>query len=132
MKKDMTDYINSMIEDNLETLGKIISLQYRKFIRFYELVSEYSGSIDAVKYDFISPTSLDVSLTFESKEDLKKVKKEIETAMEKSKYDGSVKQESPKKDNRLFISIILEEPDDINIIEDTEDDITNEEETAEV
>ena len=132
MKKDMTDYINSMIEDNLETLGKIISLQYRKFIRFYELVSEYSGSIDDVKYDFISPTSLDVSLTFESKEDLKKVKKEIETAMEKSKYDGSVKQESPKKDNRLFISIILEEPDDINIIEDTEDDITNEEETTEV
>lgn len=107
MKKEMSDYINGMTENNLETLEQIITLQYRKFIQFYKLVKEYSGIITKVKYQFISPSSLDVLLVLNTKRDLSNLKKELEKSMEKSKYDGSVK--VVKKN--IFISIILEESD---------------------
>lgn len=107
MKKEMSDYINGMTENNLETLEQIITLQYRKFIQFYKLVEEYSGIITKVKYEFISPSSLDVLLVLNTKRDLSNLKKELEKSMEKSKYDGSVK--VVKKN--IFISIILEESD---------------------
>ena len=105
MKQVMTDYINSMTEGNLDSLEQIISLQYRKFIRFYRLVEGYSELIKNLKYEFNSPTSLDVLLVLESKAKPENIKKEIEASMSESKYDGEVK--LVKKN--VFISIILDE-----------------------
>ena len=105
MKQEMSDYMNAMTSSDLETLEKIISLQYRKFVKFYKLVKDYSGLISKVKYEFNSPSSLDVVLTFNTKRNLENIKKELESSMEKNSYDGIV--ESVKKG--LFISIKLDE-----------------------
>ena len=105
MKKDMTDYINGMTENNLDTLEQIISLQYKKFMKFYKIVEPYSSSIEKVKYQFESPLSLDVFLILDSKKDAKELKRELESLMEKHDCNGSV--EVNKKD--IFISIIMDE-----------------------
>lgn len=105
MNKDMVDYMNELSSCNLETLEQIISLQYRKFVRFYKLVEGYSGDINKIKYEFNSPSSLDVVLTFKRKKELSKIKNELEDSMKKSSYDGSVKLN--KKE--ILISIELDE-----------------------
>lgn len=105
MKKDMTSYINSMTENNFETLKQIISLQYRKFVKFYKIVAPYSSSIEKLKYQFKSANSLDVYLILDSKKDAKGLKQELESLMEKYDCNGSV--ELDKKD--IFISIIMDE-----------------------
>ena len=109
MNKKMTDYINEMASSNMETLEKIISLQYRKFVRFYKLVESYSDMIKKVKYEFNSPLSLDVVLVFnDSKDgkDIKNIRKKLEESMIESKYDGYTKIIEKKC---IFISIELDE-----------------------
>jgi hypothetical protein len=101
----MVDYINDLSDSNLETLEQIISLQYRKFIRFYQLIEKYSGIIKKVQYEFISPSSLDVVLIFDTKRKLENIKKEIDDEMEKLKYDGSTE----VKKKTIAMSIVLDE-----------------------
>lgn len=105
MKKDVVDYMNELTSSNLNSLEQLISLQYRKFIQFYRLVKDYSDIITKVKYEFNSPSSLDVVLIFDTKRDLKDIKKELISSMEKSKYNGSIK--VVKKS--IYMSIILDE-----------------------
>lgn len=105
MKRDMADYLNALTSDDLETFEQIISLQYRKFVRFYNLVNRYSSLIDKLKYNFEDASSLDVILTMDSSADMKMIKKELESSMEKSGYDGSIKIQK----KNLRISIILME-----------------------
>ena len=105
MKKDMFDYIDKLSGKDFKTLEKIISFQYRKFIRFYRLVESYSGIITKVKYNFISPSSLDVVLTFNTKRDLGNIKKEMLKSMDENGYEGVI--EHNKKN--MSISITLEE-----------------------
>ena len=105
MKKDLVDYLNALSSSDFDILEKIISLQYRKFVRFYKLVSEYSGIISKVKYEFNSPSSLDVVLNCDTKKNLGSIKKELESSMEKSKYDGEIK--LIKKN--MYISLTLDE-----------------------
>lgn len=115
MKKTMPDYMNAMTGGNLETLEMIISRQYRKFVRFYKLVSSYSDNIKGLQYEFNSPLSLDVLLEFDSKKPLETIKKDLEKLMVKKNYDGSVK--ISKK--RVMISIVLpEETDKVISIEE--------------
>ena len=102
----MTEYMNSLTGDNLDTLEKIISHQYRKFVRFYFLVKEYSDIIDKLCYEFNSESSLDIIIKFKSKkDDLKSIKKELDKMISKNDYIGSV--EIIKKD--MMISISMEE-----------------------
>lgn len=112
MVKQMNEYLNCMTGNDLDTLEKIISCQYRKFVKFYRLVEDYSDIIEEIGYEFNSPSSLDVSIKFNKKKDLKELKSSMDKYMSKYAYDGSV--EIKKK--MIFISIILEEKDE----EDTE------------
>lgn len=105
MKKVITQYMNDMTSGDLETLEKIISFQYKKFVRFYKLIHDYSGLISKLKYEFNSASSLDVLLYMDTKRDLKKLCDEIEDMMKKSEYDGEV---SVVKKN-IFISLVLDE-----------------------
>ena len=94
-----------MTSGDLETLEKIISLQCKKFVRFYKLIKEYSGLISKIKYEFNSASSLDILLYLETKRDPKKICDEIESSMQESGYDGNV---SVVKKN-IFISLFLDE-----------------------
>ena len=105
MLKQMNEYLNSMSGNNLDTLEKIISLQYRKFIKFYRLVEDYSDFIDGLEYEFNTASSLDVSIKFNSKKNLKELKESMTKYMNKYAYDGFV--EINKK--MMFVSIIMEE-----------------------
>lgn len=107
MNKVMTEYINSMTGNSIETLEKIISLQYRKFIRFYRLVEGYSDTINNIEYEFNSSSSLDVILSFNTKKNLDNIKEELELSMEKNCYNGIIK----VTNKRIFMSIILDEDD---------------------
>lgn len=106
MKKNMIEYINSMSEGKLDTLGTIISLQYKKFIQFYKLVSEYSDDISKVSYQFNSSSSLDVGITFENKCNVDDISDNILNSMEKSKYDGNLTKIDKKN---ILMNIYLEE-----------------------
>ena len=106
MKKSMDSYINDMTSGNLDTLEKIISVQYRKFVRFYNLINEYSSLISKLKYEFNSPSSLDVLLYLDTKRDLNKLCDEIESKMSDNSYDGDV---SVVKKKSIYISLILDE-----------------------
>ena len=105
MKKDMAEYLNALVSDNLDTFEQIISLQYRKFVRFYKLVSRYSSQIDKIKYTFNDASSLDVILSMCDSADMKTIKQELESSMEKNGYDGSIKIQK----KNFHISIILVE-----------------------
>ena len=111
MVKQMNEYLNCMTGNDLDTLEKIISCQYRKFVKFYRLVEDYSDIIEEIGYEFNSPSSLDVSIKFNKKKDLKELKSSMDKYMSKYAYDGSV--EIKKK--MIFISIILEEKDEEDI-----------------
>lgn len=104
MKKGMTDYINAMANNNLETLEQIISTQYRKFVRFYNLVASYTDIIKDIKYDYKSSKSLDIRLSFKNN-DLEHIKDSFVECMSEHGYDGTV--ELGKK--YIDISILLEE-----------------------
>ena len=108
MKKSMTSYINDMTSGNLDTLEKIISKQYRKFVRFYNLIREYSSLISKLKYEFNSDSSLDILLYFETKRDLKNICSEIESKMDDSEYDGGI----TVSKKTMYISLILDEDND--------------------
>ena len=94
-----------MTSGNLDTLEKIVSKQYRKFIRFYNLIREYSELVSKVKYEFNSDSSLDILLYFDTKRNLKSICSEIESKMDDSEYEGSI--ELSKK--TIYISLILDE-----------------------
>jgi hypothetical protein len=108
MKREMTDYLNSMSDADLSILENIICLQYVKFIHFYRLIEAYSDKINNVKYNFISPLSLDVVLVFKKASNLKSIKTELESSMSDSEYEGSI--DISKKE--MNISIILNEDED--------------------
>ena len=50
MKKSMTDYLYALSENNYDDLYDIISKKYRKFIRVYWLLKDYSDNIIMLKY----------------------------------------------------------------------------------
>ena len=50
MKQSMTDYLYALSENRYEVLYEIISTKYRKFIRVYWLLKDYSDNITMLKY----------------------------------------------------------------------------------
>ena len=49
MKKSMTDYLCALSDNNYDNLYDIISSKYRKFIRVYWLLKDYSENITKLK-----------------------------------------------------------------------------------
>ena len=105
MEKNYFSYVNEITEGNLESLYQLISLQYKKFVRFYSLVKDYSSLITKVKYEFNSPSSLDVVLYFQTTKKLATIKKEFDDKIANSDYSGTI--EVGK--NKLSMSIVLDE-----------------------
>lgn len=105
MKKDMAEYLNALVSDDLDTFEQIISLQYRKFVRFYKLVNRYSHLIDRIKYSFEDPSSLDVVLCMNDSAEMKMIKQELEASMAKNGYEGTLKIQK----KNLHMSIVLAE-----------------------
>ena len=61
----MTDYLYALSENSYDTLYEIMSLKYRKFIRIYWLLKDYSDNIIALKYKEKSDTDrLKIRATF--------------------------------------------------------------------
>ena len=50
MKKSMTDYLYALSENSYDDLYDIMSKKYRKFIRIYWLLKDYSDNIIMLKY----------------------------------------------------------------------------------
>lgn len=105
MKQDMTEYLNNMTSGSFDTLEKIISLQYRKFVRFYKLVKEYSSLITKLKYTFVDGSTLNIVLVMDPSADMKSIKKELESSIKKSQYEGSIKIQK----KNFIISLTLQE-----------------------
>jgi len=105
MNKDYFSYVNDMTEGNLESLYQLISLQYKKFVRFYNLVKDYSSIVSKIKYEFKSSSSLDVEIYFNTKRKLENIKEEFDEKILNSDYTGNI--EVGK--NKLLMSIILDE-----------------------
>ena len=124
MKKKMNEIINSLTGDDFDTLRKIISLQYRKFIRFYRLIEEYIDDIRDLQYEFYSAESLNVLLAFNDKSKVKDAEENIHNGIVENNYDGHV---STKKD-RLYITLILQEEDEVEEKNETSEENSTEEE----
>ena len=73
MKKSMIDYINTLSGDNFETFENIILNQYRKFVKFYKLVSSYSSEIESLEYKFEENCKLEVYLTFKTENNARNI-----------------------------------------------------------
>ena len=50
MKKSISDYLYALSENSYDILYDIMSSKYRKFIRIYWLLKDYSDNIIALKY----------------------------------------------------------------------------------
>ena len=50
MKKSMTNYLYALSEDDMDVLYEIIAMKYRKFIRLYWLLKDFSDNIIKLKY----------------------------------------------------------------------------------
>lgn len=50
MKKSMSDYLCALSENNYDILYDIMSVKYRKFIRIYWLLKDYSDIITGLSY----------------------------------------------------------------------------------
>ena len=61
----MTDYLYALSENSYDTLYEIMSLKYRKFIRIYWLLKDYSDNIIALQYKEKSDKDrLKIAVTF--------------------------------------------------------------------
>ena len=65
MKKSITDYLYALSENSYDDLYDIMSKKYRKFIRIYWLLKDYSDNIIMLKYKEKSESDkLKISVTF--------------------------------------------------------------------
>jgi hypothetical protein len=63
VKKTYTEYLNELSGNRMDVLERLISTQYKKFKKFYKIVSGYSSDIAHISYRFSTIDSLDVEIT---------------------------------------------------------------------
>ena len=84
MKKSITDYLYALSENDYDSLYEIISQKYRKFVRVYWLLKEYSDNIIAFKYkEKTDKDKLKITASF-SGIDVDKVAKKIRKCIDES------------------------------------------------
>lgn len=86
MKKSMTEYISSLTNDNYERLEELISKKYRKFIKLYWLISDYSNYISILQYKNTKHDTLKIKLRL-SMIDINKV---ISDLLKQTSNDDSI------------------------------------------
>lgn len=105
MNQNYFSYVNEMTEGDLESLHTLITVHYKKFIKFYDLVKEYSDIISKIEYEFNSSSALDVAISFNTKMKLDDIKIDVGNKMMNSNYIGVIEVNNKK----LLISITLDE-----------------------
>ncbi len=105
MKPRMSDYVNKMSGDDIEAFENIITNQYKKFIRFFKLVSKYSDEIDDLHYVFNSSNELEVDLIFVKGTDVAKIEKKISSKISELDYEAEI----CIKKKTISIKIFLDE-----------------------
>ena len=93
MQESLTDYAAALAGSDLDTLDELISKKYRKFLRFFGLIREYTKDVKKVKYEITSQDELRILITFTknvSLDEKKDLIKEMENAGYKvtSEIDG--------------------------------------------
>lgn len=63
MKRTYTDYLNELSGNRMDVLEELITKKYRKFRKFYKIVSKHSSDIAHVSYRFSQDSSLDIDIT---------------------------------------------------------------------
>lgn len=86
MKKSLTDYAASLSGSNIEILEEIIEKKYRKFVKFFNLMKDYTDAISKLEYEFSDETTLSVKMSFTKSVKLDE-KKELISDWEKSGYN---------------------------------------------
>lgn len=58
MKKNICEYLNFLTKGDMDTLEKLLTYKYKKFKKFYGLLSKYSETIKELDYDLNTNNSL--------------------------------------------------------------------------
>ena len=86
MKKSLTDYAASLSGSNIEILEEIIAKKYRKFVKFFNLMKDYTDDISKIEYEFSDDATLSIKIEFSKSVKLDD-KKELIAGWKKSGYD---------------------------------------------
>lgn len=85
MKESLIDYATSLSNQNIDVLEDLIIKKYRKFIKFFHLIRDFTPSIKKMEYDFADKETLSITITFTKSIKLD-TKKDLISDMEKSGY----------------------------------------------
>ena len=77
MKQSYTDYLNELSGNRMDILEELISTKYKKFRKFYKIMSRYSKDIAHIAYRFSDNDSLDIDITINPDVNLDKFVKKI-------------------------------------------------------
>ena len=64
MKKSLTEYASVLSGKKLSTLEEIVGMKYKKFIRFYEIITDQSDYIKKMEHVFTAIARLAVDVIF--------------------------------------------------------------------
>lgn len=102
MKKTYTDYLNGLSGNRMDILEELIGRKYKKFRKFYKLVSKRSSDISFVSYLFSESDSLEIEITVNPNVDSSEFVKDISKNID-DKYDIEISYQTKV----IFISISL-------------------------
>ena len=85
MKKSITDYLYALSDDSYETLYEIMNNNYRKFIRIYWLLKDYSDFITFLKFkEKTDKDRLRIDVTFSGIDNVNKLAGKLRTCIDTS------------------------------------------------
>lgn len=106
MKKSMTNYLYALSEDDMDVLYEIIAMKYRKFIRLYWLLKDFSDNIIKLKYKEKTELNVLKIVVVFSNIDVDKICKKLNSNLDDS---DNITIESTK--NEINIKILKDETD---------------------
>ena len=101
----MIEYLSSMSNNDFDKLESIIKNHYRKFLRFYHVLRDYSEECKAFEYEFTSKNKLEAVIKFKKGTDIDDIVSNIQKSLDDNNYEGNIK----SKNNKVKIIIELEE-----------------------
>lgn len=104
MKKSMTNYLYALSEDDMDVLYEIIAMKYRKFIRLYWLLKDFSDNIIKLKYKEKTELNVLKIVVVFSNIDVDKICKKLNSNLD---YSDNITIESTK--NEINIKILKDE-----------------------
>ena len=106
MTKSMTNYLYALSEDDMDVLYEIIAMKYRKFIRLYWLLKDFSDNIIKLKYKEKTELNVLKIVVVFSNIDVDKICKKLNSNLDDS---DNITIESTK--NEINIKILKDETD---------------------